>query len=90
MEMGYVHVFFFKQKLTPMLRMLLPLLILGAFVCCVEMGVELSVNGYLEFFLYGILFVVINGVTAVLISLFFSRNEFVMLVKRCLSLLKRI
>ena len=89
LEMIYVHTKFFKGKLLSLLRLLMPLLLIGAGVCYFEFQFLTAVSGYLQFVLYGILFAVINAILAVIIGLIFNRKITLSLFRRVLSMIKR-
>lgn len=89
LEMGYVHVYFFKGKLKHLLRLLLPLIIVGVAICWVELSLVLPINSYFTFVLFGALFVCINGAVALLTGFVFNRRELTALFKRGLALIKR-
>lgn len=89
LEMGYVHTRFFQKKIPAMLRLLLPQLLAGAAICYVEFQLIPILNGYLQFILFGMVFVVINGIAAVAVGLICNRKIFLSLVRRAKGLLKR-
>lgn len=89
MEMGYVHVMFFRRKMLSLMRLLLPLIATGAALCYFEMKLPLQFDSYFLFILYGACFVVVNGVAGLLVGLVFNRKELFPLVKRGIRLLKR-
>lgn len=89
LEMLYVHTKFFQKKLLSLLRLLLPLLLIGAGVCYVEFRLISQVSGYFQFILYGIAFVAVNGILAVLTGLIFNRKITLSLFRRALSMIKR-
>lgn len=89
LEMGYVHLFFFEKKLGALLRLLLPLLVVGVVSCYFEMQLPLPINGYVTFFLFGIVFAAVNGVVALLTALIFNRAQVTGIFARAKGLLKR-
>lgn len=89
LEMIYVHTKFFQKKIPALLRLILPLLLIGAAVCYAEFKLIPEVTGYLQFILFGMLFVVINGVLAVVVSLIFNRKIFLSLFRRAINMVKR-
>ncbi len=82
LEMGYVHIYFFKNKMGPLLRLLLPMLIVGVLVCVAELQIPIQVTGYLSFILYGMIFCVINALICVVVGLVFNRKELFALIER--------
>ena len=89
LEMGYVHLFFFEKKLGALLRLLLPLTVVGVVTAYVEMSIPLSIKGYVPFFLYGVVFVTINGLLALLTAFVFNRPQLMGILARAKGLLKR-
>ena len=89
LEMGYIHTRFFHNKLPQLLLHLFPLIAVGVAVCYLEMQLPIAINSYLQFILYGILFVIINGLVAIIISLLFNRKVFLSLLRRAKGLLKK-
>lgn len=89
LETGYVHTRFFENKLPELLLRLLPLVIAGVAVCYLEMQLPIEIRSYLQFILYGILFVVINSLVAAVVSLIFNRAVFLSLLRRIKGLLKK-
>lgn len=89
LEMIYVHTKFFKGKIFSLLRLLMPLLLVGAVVCYFEFRFLSAVSGYLQFALYGILFAAANALLAVVVGLVFNRKTTMSLFRRVLSMVKR-
>lgn len=89
LEIGYVHTRFFQKTFLKLLRLLLPLVISGTALCYMEMRLPIVIRSYWQFILYGILFVILNGLAAVTVSLIFNRKVFLSLLRRAKGLLKR-
>jgi len=89
LEMGYVHLVFFKRKVGALLRLCLPMLVVGFVSCYVEMNLPLAINGYVKFFLYGVVFVVLNSVVALITGFVFNRPQLTALFQRALGILRR-
>lgn len=89
LEMGYIHTRFFTKKISALLRMLLPLGIVGTVLCVWELQLDIQVSGYISFFVYGLLFVFLNGLVAVAVSYIFNRRELTAICKRLIRILKR-
>lgn len=91
MELGWVHVKFFRGKLFALLRLILPLLAVGVVSCYLEMqwALRLPINGYIAFCLFGIVFVAINGVMALAVAFIFNRPQLKGIFARAMGLLKR-
>lgn len=89
LEMGYIHTRFFENKLLSMLRMILPLSVAGVALCFFELKLIDKISGVMAFIGYGFLFVCINGLAAVIVSLIFNRKDFFALVRRALGLIRR-
>ncbi len=90
MEMGYVHTRFFKRKLSTLMRMLLPLCVIGAAVSFLELQIPFQITGYLSFLLCGVVLVLLNGVIALAVGLVFNRVEVKALWNRFWRILKRV
>lgn len=89
LEMGYIHTKFFEKKLWSLIRLMLPLIIVGIIACVLEGQIPVNINGYVSFFVYGVLFVCINGVIAVSVGFIFNRKELTALLSRVLRIIKR-
>jgi len=89
LEMGYVHIRFFKKKLLSLLKLVLPLAVAGVAVCWAEMSLPLPIHSYFAFAVYGVILVVVNGVIGVAVGLLFNRKELLALLKRAKNLIKR-
>ncbi len=88
LEAGYVHTRFFTGKLPALLRLILPLGITGMVLCAFEMRLKLSISGYLAFFAYGVVFVCIHTIVALLVGFVFNRRELKNLLSRAKKLIK--
>lgn len=89
LEMGYVHIWFFRGKLPEMVRLLLPLVVGGVIVCVLERQLNIKIESYLTFVIYGALFVCANGVVAVILGIIFNRRELTALVNRLRRIILR-
>lgn len=89
LEMGYVHVVFFKGKLGALLRLCLPLLAVGVLSCYWEMRLPLTINSYITFGLYGIAFAVLNSITGLAVAFIFNRPQITALFRRAMGILRR-
>ena len=90
LEMGYVHAFFFRGSLFELLRMILPLAISGVLACFFELRFATGISGVMAFIGYGFLFVCVNGLLAIAVSIIFNRKDFFALCRRAVSIIKRI
>lgn len=89
LEMGYVHIRFFKNKLFQLARLLLPFIVVGALSCFVEWNLNVRVTNYFSFIAYGVLFVCLNAAIAVITGLLFNRKEFMALFRRVMRIIRR-
>lgn len=89
LEMGYVHTRFFKGKLPELMRLMLPMSVVGVAICYLELRIPIQITGYLSFIGHGVLFVCINGIAAVAVGLVFNRRELTALFKRVMRMIKR-
>lgn len=89
LEMGYVHLFFFKGKILALLRLGVPLGIVGAIVCWLEMQLPLTIQSYMMFIVYGVLFVTVNGIIGLIVGCLFNRRELKAVIVRVMNILKR-
>lgn len=89
LETGYVHIRFFENKLFPMLLQLLPLAATGVLLCYGEMQLSIQIRSYVQFILYGILFMAVNSAAAAAVSLIFNRSVFLSLLRRAKGLLRK-
>ncbi|HBL35964.1 MAG TPA: hypothetical protein DDZ55_04050 [Firmicutes bacterium] len=89
MEMGYIHAVFFRGKVYEMLKLIFPLIIFGVLLCCMERRLSVSIEGYVMFFIWGIILLCINSVISLLIALIFNRSIALELLSRACSLVKK-
>lgn len=82
LEMGYVHIRFFPDKLPELMRLVLPLTIVGTIICVLESQLNVQISGYTSFIVYGILFVCTNGLMAAAIGALFNRRELLAIIHR--------
>ncbi len=89
LELGFVHLKFFPGKAWQLLKMLLPLAagaVLSAFLGNLIFP---EVHGVGMFILAGCTLVAISGIVSCVVSLVFSRNVFLGILRRALSLIRR-
>lgn len=89
LEMGYIHTKFFEKKLWSLMRLMLPLIVVGIIACVLEMQLPVNINGYISFLVHGVLFVCINGIIALAVGFIFNRKELTALLSRVLRIIKR-
>lgn len=89
LEIGYVHTRFFKQKLLPLFRILLPVAVISVAASFIELQIPLKITGYLSFFLYGIMLALLNAAIILVVGLIFNRKEVNALWQRLVSIFKR-
>ena len=89
LEMGYVHIRFFKGRLFSLLKLLIPLVIAGAITCYFELKLPLVVDNYFMFILYGVLLVCVNGLIALAVGFIFNRKALMGILRRLLAIVRR-
>lgn len=89
LEMGYVHLFFFENKLFELIKLMLPFAASGVILCYAESLIPITINGYLQFVIYGVMFGAINLVAAIFIGLIFNRKILLSLITRVKNMLSR-
>lgn len=89
LEMGYIHTRFFKRKLGQLARLLLPLMAAGIGLAALQMQIGLKMTGYLKFGIYGLVFMAVNLVAGILVSLVFCRRELRGLIQKFTNLLRK-
>jgi hypothetical protein len=82
LEMGYVHCIFFEKKMGELLKLLLPLVIVGIIASFLELRIPLNIKSYTNFIVYGFLALIVNGILGLLVGLLFNRNEVMALLQR--------
>lgn len=88
LEMGYVHIHFFKHKILALLRLVLPLTVAGVILCVIECQMDIRVESYLDFVRYGVLLVCLNGLIALAVGYLFNRRELKALINRVWHLIR--
>lgn len=89
LEMGYIHTRFFQRKLGQLARLLLPLMAAGVGLAALQMQIGLKMTGYLKFGIYGLVFVTVNFLAGILVSLVFCRRELLGLIQKFTNLLRK-
>ena len=89
LEIGYVHISFFRNSWKKLLATIVPYLICGTLVGWLETSIHISIEGYIPFVLWGCVFFLFNCAAAALVSVLFCRREFASVARRCLRLLHR-
>lgn len=88
LEIGYVHIYFFKNKIRYFFRIVLPYLIMGGITTIFERQLTLNIDGFFSFILYGFIITSINFIFALLIGFTFEKRIMLAFSKRILGLLK--
>ena len=89
LEMGYIHLCFFKGTFLRLMKFLLPLACGGVLVCWFEMSLNIQINGYFSFCLYGILFLFVNTIIAMFIGILFTRSDLFAVMIRAKNIFNR-
>ena len=74
LEITYVHLFFFNNKLVYVLKVLLPFIILGILTCTIEIYFICYLNSMMSFVFVGTILFTINFVVSIAITFLFNRN----------------
>lgn len=82
MEIGYTHICFFRHKLLEIIFLILPLILTGLLICYIESNISLVIDGYVTFFIYGIVFFLINTFIVIIVSFIFNFKITLEIVKR--------
>ena len=82
LEIGYIHLYFFEKKLTEFCKISIPLGITGIFTCLAEICLPIFIESYFDFFCYGIVFMIINGVISIVVSIIFNREIVWSIIKK--------
>ena len=90
MEIGYVHIVFFKKKLIEFLLMLTPFFVVGVLCAAIEMKGTSFISGIGSFIITGASTFIINVFVAFVLGFVFSRNETKRLLIRICSFPQRI
>lgn len=85
LEIGYIHYYFFDKKFFELCKIGMPLCIAGFFVCLVETYLPVPINNYFDFFCFGVIFTVINGLICIIVSAIFYRAVIWAVVKKLLD-----
>ena len=89
LEMGYVHLFFFENKLWELIKLMLPFVVTGVALCFLESLIPIKLNGYIQFGIYGVIFFGVNTLVASLVGLVFNKNIMLSLIRRVKGMLIR-
>lgn len=90
LEVGYVHIVFFREKMKEFIVILMPNVVIGVFVAVLEKKYVNHIDSYLSFFLYGVLLLFLNVIICGIVGLIFSRNLLCGVARRGLNLIKRM
>lgn len=88
LEIGYVHIYFFKNKIKYFFRIVLPYSIMGIITSVFERQLTVNIDGFFSFILYGFIITSINFIFALLIGFVFEKRIMLAFSKRILGLLK--
>lgn len=88
LEIGFIHVFFFENKIMWFVKMLFPFLIAGFTICYIEKMLFTNIKGVRTFILYGTFITLINTIIAVTIGLIFNKKLIFKISQRILMLIK--
>lgn len=75
LEIVFVHSYYFKNKLSKFLSLLIPLTFLGIVACYIERLIFNNINGIYQFIINGFIITCINLFLVILISLIFYKSE---------------
>lgn len=89
LEVGFIHMKFFENKVVEFVKMLLPFLLVGIAICYYEKKVFINIEGIKAFILYGILITLINTIMAVIIGIVFNRKNIFKICQRVQRLIKQ-
>ena len=89
LEIGYVHIKFFKSGILNFFKTILPLIVFGFITCFIEMKLPLTVTGYFKFLIYAIIFVIINTVIGLIVSFIFNRKQLFAMFSRIKLFIKK-
>jgi O-antigen/teichoic acid export membrane protein len=88
LEIGFIHMYFFKNKVIEFVKMLLPLLLAGIGICYHEKKVFTNIESIKIFILYGMLITLINTIAAVIIGMVFNKKLIFKVYQRVLRLIR--
>ncbi len=88
LEIGFIHMYFFKNKVIEFAKMLLPLLLTGIGICYHEKKVFTNIESIKIFILYGMLITLINTIAAVIIGMVFNKKLIFKVYQRVLRLIR--
>ena len=90
LEIGYVHIYFFSNRLVELLLLMLPYALIGVICAWLEMQMTARVDGVLQFMIYGGLLTVINLAIALMIGFILHREILGSVCRRAGSMLGNI
>ena len=82
LEMGYVHIKMFDDKLLNLLRIIIPLIIAGVAICFIEGKLGINANGYISLLVYSVIVFIGNLLIGIAIGLLFNRREIIGVLNR--------
>lgn len=85
METVFVHVYYFGERMSEFIRMIVPNLLAMIVMCYFEYRIFRGINSYLKFALSGIIILLINGCVLLLINHIFNNNMLKAIINRILS-----
>lgn len=89
LEMGYVHCFFFKNKICHLLKMLVPLVFSGVILVYLELKISVRIESYLAFIKWGGIFTITNFFAGMLVGLLLSYKQVMGLTKRLKNIVRK-
>lgn len=89
MEIGYIHVVFFGNKVLDYLRITMPFTLSTALFSWLECKLVGNIDGIMMFILYGLLITVLNTLIGVIIGFVLNNKMWKKVLNRCMSLNRR-
>lgn len=87
LEIGFIHNKFFAGKIMEFIKMLLPYVILGTMISFIEMNIIQIGNSIWHVLLFGVIYMCVNLLIALILGYLLDKNEVVKLINRSKGLL---
>lgn len=89
LEMGYIHCFFFKNKIGWLFKILGPLFLSGAVLTYLESRINVQIVDYIAFIKNGMIFTIINLFIGMLIEFLAGHSQMLGVLKRLINIIRK-
>lgn len=90
LEIGYVHMVFFRNHIVDFFKMITPYYVVGVVLCILEKRLSLQIQGYFQFFVMACILACVNCLFALLIGIICNKQLILGAINRISYIFKRV